>query len=497
MTTRLESLLFARADDDSLALHADGVDHSWRELAGRAARIAEALESAGIEPGAPVGVMLPDGVDLVATMFAVWRVRSLYAPLNPRLGREDLDHILETVDPQLVVTTVDRADRFDGRALVVVGGDEPARRDGRQGTARHDEGVALVQFTSGTTGRPKAVLIEHTGQLELIDGVLDKLRGGKAPDPDRTPMPNLIPVSMSVSAGIYNLLFAYRSGAGALVMNGFDTKRFADLVARFGIRSTVLPPAAMTMLADDTDVTDLSPLRYVRSISAPLSPLQARRFRDRFDVAVLNCWGQTEIGGEVVGWTAADFREYGDDKLGAVGRPHEGVHIRIVGPDGAPVASPDDEGEIWIKTPAMSAGYADGTDLSDRLSADGWFRTGDIGRFDAEGFLWIDGRISDMINRGGLKVFPAEVEEVLRLHDDVDDAAVVPRPDDRLGEVPVAFVAGTAEADALEWLCRDHLAPYKVPVAFHRLDELPRNEAGKVRKAGLIASLTPTSGGTP
>ncbi len=173
------------------------------------------------------------------------------------------------------------------------------------------------------------------------------------------------------------------------------------------------------------------------------------------------------------------------------------MHIRIVGPDGAPVASSDDEGEVWIKTPAMSAGYADGTDLSDRLSADGWFRTGDIGRFDAEGFLWIDGRISDMINRGGLKVFPAEVEEVLRLHDDVDDAAVVPRPDDRLGEVPAAFVAGTGEADALERLCRDHLAPYKVPVAFHRLDELPRNEAGKVLKASLTASLTPTSGDTP
>ncbi len=115
------------------------------------------------------------------------------------------------------------------------------------------------------------------------------------------------------------------------------------------------------------------------------------------------------------------------------------MSLRVVDEDGADVAA-GEPGELWVLTPALSAGYADGADLADRLSADGWFRTGDFGRIDADGFVWIEGRVSSMINRGGLKVFPGEVEEVLRLAPAVADVAVVGAPDDRLGEVPWAFV---------------------------------------------------------
>ena len=151
----------------------------------------------------------------------------------------------------------------------------------------------------------------------------------------------------------------------------------------------------------------------------------------------------------------------------------------------------DGAGELQVRTPAMSRGYADGADLSDRLTPDGWFRTGDIGRVDDDGFVWIEGRVSDMVNRGGLKVFPAEVEEVLLSSPDVADVAVVGGPDDRLGEVPVAFVvpaAGVApSSDGLSDYCRAHLAPYKVPVRFEVVEALPRNEVGKVLKAELKA----------
>jgi acyl-CoA synthetase (AMP-forming)/AMP-acid ligase II len=251
------------------------------------------------------------------------------------------------------------------------------------------------------------------------------------------------------------------------------------LVRRHGIRSTVLPPAAMTALVDDPAIADLAPLRMVRSITAPLSPLQARRFKDRFGIAILNSYGQTELGGEIVGWNAADARAHGDAKLGSVGRPHDGVELRIV----------EATGELWVRTPAMAAGYADGSDLGERLSEDGWFRTGDVGRVDGDGFLWIEGRVSDMVNRGGLKVHPGEVEEVLRMAPAVADTAVVGVPDDRLGEVPWAFVVPTAgddvEPDALAALCREHLAPYKIPVRFETVAELPRNDVGKVLKRVL------------
>lgn len=487
---RLDDLLFAEGERGELLVHAGGVDATRGEVQDRAGDLACALADAGVEAGAPVGVMLPNGVSVVAALFAVWRAGGVYVPLNPRLGASDVEHVLDAVEPAAIVTRAEHADRFPHRTVVVLDDDGPPRtRPGAVGERRFDGDAALVQFTSGTTGRPKPVLLQHRGVLELLDGVLAKLRGSAKPGSDRAPMPNLIPVSLSLWAGIYNVLFAFRVGAPIVVMDGFDPHEFARLVARFGIRSTVLPPAAMATLSDTEDLADLNPLRFVRSITAPLSPLQARRFRDRFGIAVLNSYGQTEIGGEIVGWNAADSREFGETKLGSVGRPHEGVEVRVVDDAGSdlPVDSP---GELWVRTPAMSAGYADGSDLSDRLSADGWFRTGDLGRVDADGFVWIEGRVSDMVNRGGLKVFPGEVEEVLRLVPAVHDAAVVGVPDDRLGEVPVAFVvcgdpvpAGTE----LEDVCREHLAPYKVPVRFEVVEDLPRNEVGKVLKGQLAA----------
>ena len=168
--------------------------------------------------------------------------------------------------------------------------------------------------------------------------------------------------------------------------------------------------------------------------------MQAGRFRDKFGVIVLNSYGQTELGGEVVGWSAADAREWGETKLGSVGRPLPGIDVTIA----------DDE--VMVRTPTTAARNIDPAFL-DRLTDDGWFHTGDLGWFDDDGFLWLDGRVSDMINRGGLKVFPGTVEDVLVAADGVREAAVVGVPDERLGEVPWAFVArwttGSTEDDLL------------------------------------------------
>lgn len=471
MTASLADLLFApeeAATDSVVVVIDDDTETTRGELMAMAETTASTLDGAGVRPGSPVAVSLSDGATLIATLFGVWRAGCVYVPINPRLTDTERSRILESVRPAAVL---ERSP--EGNVGLAILTDSPAR---------HDADIALVQMTSGTTGRPKPVLLGHSGVLELMDGVLRKIRGGK-PASTRAPMPNLIPVSLSLWAGIYNVLFAFRVGAPAVVMGGFDTNRFAALVERYGVASTVLPPAAMTMLTDDASIATLSPLRFVRSITAPLSPLQARRFHDKFGIAVLNSYGQTEIGGEIIGWNAADSREFGTTKLGALGRPHDGVDVRVD-------SSTD---EIQVRTPSMSAGYADGADLADRITPDGWFRTGDIGRIDADGFVWIDGRVSDMINRGGLKVFPGEVEEVLRLAPAVADVAVVGAPDTRVGEVPVAFVVPHADtsvdAAALEELSRTHLAPYKVPVRFVLIDALPRNEVGKVLNRELVERL--------
>ncbi len=296
-------------------------------------------------------------------------------------------------------------------------------------------------WTSGTTGAPKAILHTHSAYLELLDRVLVPLRGSSRHEA-RAPSPNLIPVSLALNAGIYNALFGLRAGAPLVIMDRFTTAEFARLVRTFEIRSTVLPPAAIAMLNDDPALDDLSPLRFIRSITAPLSPVQARRCMDRFGVFVLNSYGQAEIG-EVIGWTATDAKEH-PEKVGAAGRPHRGVAIKLVG------EKPDwsgEVGELYVRPPRMAAGYAAGGSLDDRTDDDGFVATGDLARIDPDGFVWIEGRVGDLINRGGNKVFPEEVEEVLKLGPGVRDAAVVGIPDERLGEVPVAFVVADRELD--------------------------------------------------
>jgi acyl-coenzyme A synthetase/AMP-(fatty) acid ligase len=440
------------------------------------AQLAARLADSGVQPGEGVAVRLPSDPDLVVAMLAVWSAGAVFVPLNDRSPESEVRHVLDTIRPSAVL------DASGLRRLA--------------SPLRHEPDIAFVTWTSGTTGPPKAILQSHSGYLELLDRVLKPLRGeaGARKGGAREPSPNLVPVSVALNAGIYNVCFGLRAGAAVVLMPRFATGDFAELVHRYQIRSTVLPPAAMVMLADDPAVTDLTPLRFVRSITAPLSPLAARRFMERFGVTVLNSYGQAEVG-EVVGWTAADAREH-PEKLGAAGRPLPGVDIRVVDEHDEDVA-PDTVGQLLVRPPRMAAGYAGGASLSDRVDTAGFVRTGDHARVDAEGFVWIEGRTSDLINRGGNKVFPEQVEEVLRLAPGVQDAAVVAWPDDRLGEVPVAVVVGDATDEELAALCRTELAPYKVPVAFRRVETLPRSEVGKLLRRQLADDLRANTSDAP
>ncbi|HEY1633909.1 MAG TPA: long-chain fatty acid--CoA ligase [Acidimicrobiales bacterium] len=450
--------------DDELLLHTVDRSVTAGDVRRAVAGWAKALRESGLHPGQAVAAQLPNGPEAVIAMLGTWMADCVWVPVNPRSPSHEVDRVVDVTRPAALLDESGLAPRARGRT--------------------YEPGIAFVLWTSGTTGEPKAVLHTHEAYLELIDRVLGPLRPGPG-DRSHRPTPNLIPVSLALNAGIYNALFGLRAGAALVIIDRFEARGFADLVRRFQIRSTVLPPAAITMLNDDPHITDLSPLKYVRSITAPLSPLQARRFTEQFHAFVLNGYGQAEIG-EVIGWTAADAKGF-PEKIGAVGRPHPGVKIKVVG-DESRVLEPGGTGRLHVRPPNRALGYAGGGDLDDRVDADGYLDTGDIARVDGDGFVWIEGRASDVINRGGNKVFPGDVEEVLRLSPAVADVAVVGAPDDRLGEVPVAFFTGEqARAGELEALCRDHLAPYKVPVAFKHVGLLPRNEAGKLLRSELVS----------
>ncbi|MCA2186429.1 class I adenylate-forming enzyme family protein [Nonomuraea cavernae] len=516
--------------DDTIVVHSTAGTLSHAGLRAAVSAVADALTRAGVGPGHPVGALVGSGMTGVVAMFAVWTVGAVYMPINRRsTGREVADLLADTPVSLLLGTAPDLAelagfaepaelaelDRQTGLLgepreprelgeLGLVELDETewsatVRRPASAPAAAYDGDIALVLRTSGTTGKPKAVLLRHRSTIDALDSSLRKLRRrGPAPREKRpTIRVNLIPLSLALWSGIFNTLFSLRAGFGVVLLDRFTPPVFAAAVHTHRLKSTVLAPAMITMLCDSDEIDTLEPLEIVRSITAPLSPATARRFHERFGVLVLNSYGQTELGGEVVGWTIEDIRSFGTEKLGAAGRPYDDVDLRVLDENDEDVAL-GELGHIHIRSPFRMRGYAaaDGSPEppdDDRI-VDGFLRTGDIGRMDADGFLWIEGRVSDMINRGGLKIFPDEVEEVLRRHPSVRDAAVAGVPDGRLGEVPHAWIvpqSGEIDAAALEAWCRERLVAYKVPVAFAVVETMPRSDVGKLLRRQLRATVAP------
>jgi long-chain acyl-CoA synthetase len=290
------------SDDGSLTLG---------QLRDRVAALAKTLQAAGVGPGQAVANLVTPGPSSVVVMFAVWAVGAVYVPVNVRYAAAEVaDLVAETRTVLLVGDPAALGAHALDVGMVSCRHESSVSvllRPALAGVASYPYGVVVISRTSGTTGRPKSVLLRHSGTIAAFDASLEMLRGhgaqarGSAPAPHRM---NLIPVSLALWAGIWNTLFSFRAGSGVVLLDRFTTTGFARAVRAHGIKSTVLAPAMIAMLADDPAVTDLSPLRIVHSITASLSPDGARRFHEKFGAFVLNSYGQTELGGEVVGWTA-------------------------------------------------------------------------------------------------------------------------------------------------------------------------------------------------
>jgi acyl-CoA synthetase (AMP-forming)/AMP-acid ligase II len=361
--------------------------------------------------------------------------------------------------------------------------------------------TAAIFFTSGTTAEPKAIVHTHR---RLVEGARTTA-SAYARDPGFRPRvaPGERPPSISFNpfghmAALGRVIFRMYVGRAILLVPKFDVGVMRDLAARYPLDTLQLTPAMVHALAYTDEDISLGSLKYVTSGTAPLPMATREEFERRYGVPVLQAYGSTEGG-----LTALERYEdalAGRRGPGSVGRLPDGCPLRIVGPDGSDVA-PGEEGELLGRPDASRAGRYLTEDGTEPLPVDdaGWYHTGDVGRLDEHGILYVTGRLKEMMIVGGFNVFPAEVEDALRQSELVRDAVVVPVPDDRLGEVPIAGVVWSGKGAPDVWArvaeltaeARALLAPYKVPRQWFTLEEVPLTGNGKLdrRRASELGAV--------
>lgn len=481
---------------DAPALHVpDGLRLDFGGLAGAVGEMAGILRAAGVERGDRVVLVVPDGPVLLQTLLAVVALGAAAAPLNPAYTRDEYRFFLEDLTPRLVLisageTTAARTAAELGLAvgelLVEDGRPAGAQLDGREVRKPQDfepaqpDDIALLLHTSGTTSRPKQVPLLHRNLMASARAIAAHYRLGPE-DGSFAAMP-LFHVHGLVASSFATLL----SGGRVIVPPRFSPQRMIDQLEPAGATWFSAGPTLHQMVIERIERAGRSapgPLRFLRSCSSALSPELMARVEDHFGAPLLEAYGMTEASHQI----ASNPLPPPAPRASTVG-VSAGAEIRIADPSGAalPLGS---AGEVLIRGPGVTSGYLGNPEANEAAFVDGWFRTGDLGSLDGDGYLQLVGRLKEMILRGGENIAPAEVEDALRVHPAVVDAACFGLPDEKYGELVAAVVSLSAAADAGELIahCHERLAAFKVPSVVHILDEVPRTATGKLQRRRIAA----------
>ena len=436
-----------------------------------------------------------------AALLSAARAGAAFAPLNFRLPDAQLRALLERIAPGVLVADGDMAGRASGvDGLEIVSTEDflrPAEPSGEYADLPFvdPDAVAVLLFTSGTTGEPKAAVLRHRHLTAYILGTVQFLSAGEDDA-------QLVSVPAYHIAGVAGALSSLYSGRRVVYLPVFEPREWVDLARREAVTQAMVVPTMLErivdVLSDDRGgLPDLRHLSYGGG-RAPVA-LVERTMRVLPDVSLVNAYGLTETSSTIAALTPDDHRVCmaSDDpkvrrRLASVGRPLPSVEVEIRGPDGKPVPA-GERGEIHVRGEQVSGEYATGSALGE----DGWFATRDAGWLDEEGFLFLDGRLDDVIVRGGENLSPGEIEEVLMQHPAVAAAAVVGVPDPEWGEAVAAAVVlhagSSADAEELQAFVRERLRSTKTPQTIELRDSLPYNETGKLLRRVIKESLARTS----
>ena len=500
-TNTLNHLLQPASGNDIAVIAPDVGVWTYDELDAEVGRLADILAANGVQPGVAVSIMLANSYEFVATFLAVTRAGAIAAPFNPAYTTDEFAFYLEDVGSRVAilpngphaareaaaklgVKTVEAELNVSNAkpriALYSNGSELTSMVDA---SSPSDSDVALFLHTSGTTSRPKGVPLRHLNLMKSVDNI----KNTYALTPDDTTL--IVMPLFHVHGLIGACLSTLNSGGTVVVPPRFSASAFwkqqADTASTW---YSAVPTIHQILLAraDDDDAPHES-FRFIRSCSAALAPAVFDSLEARFGAPVLEAYGMTEASHQM----SSSPLPPGDRFPGTVGKA-TGVEVAIMADENTgEMATAGERGEVVIKGENVMWGYHNNDEANADAFVNGWFRTGDQGMLGDDGYLTLTGRLKELINRGGEKISPLEVDAVLLEHPAVAEAVCFAAPDEKYGECVQAAVvlAGECEQEDIQDFCRERLADFKVPDIVHIIDELPRSATGKIQRRNVAAAF--------
>jgi len=438
---------------DSVGLEWEARAYTFGELDVRSNRMANALLARGLAKGDRLAVHLANRIELIDLFLACVKLGVIFVPINVLYRDREIAHIVDDAEPRFVI---------DAQALPGLAAEAAAQPEGRPIEILDGDTPAAIIYTSGTTGASKGAVLTHDN---FAANAVNLTACWQIAERDRFLLALPLFHIHALGNGLHCWLV---SGCRMRLLERFDHRTAVDELLDF--RPTLffgVPTVYVRLLETPRDVASTigSGMRLFVSGSAPLPAHVLESFRDLFAHTILERYGMTET------FMTCSNPYAGERRAGTVGFPLPGISVRI------------EDGELLVRGPNVFSGYWRRPEATAAaFTADGWFRSGDLASRSGDGYYTLMGRRSDLIISGGFNIYPREIEELLLEQEGVREAAVVGEADAIRGEVPVAYIVGEADDEALTAVCREQLASFKVPRRFVRVETIPRTALGKVQK---------------